>query len=68
MPPPDDHDGTPAELAANQDERERVERERAAEATDDRDARAHERRAEKAGYLRQKLEDQVEAERPDADG
>jgi hypothetical protein len=67
MPAPDGHDDSPEELAADQDRRARLERERAAEATDDREVRAHERRAEKAGYLREKLEDQVEAERPDPD-
>jgi hypothetical protein len=60
---PDGPEQTPDELAADQLRREQVERELAAVEPADPDARAHERRAEKAGYLRAKLEEQVESDR-----
>ncbi len=56
-------DPAPEELAADQERRERAERERAAEAVSERETRAHERRAEQAGYLREKLEEQAESDR-----
>ena len=54
-------DPTTEELRALQADREEAERERAAEAVEPAEAKAAERRAEKAAYLRDKLEDQAEA-------
>ena len=62
MPAPDRQDQTPEELAAGQAARERDERERAAQAPDEHDAKIHERRADKAEYLRGKLDDQRDAD------
>jgi hypothetical protein len=59
---PDRQDQTPEELAADQARRQRVEREQAADASDEHDERVHERRAEKAEYLRGKLDDQRDAD------
>jgi hypothetical protein len=56
-------DPAPEELAADQERRERAERTQAAEAVSERETRAHERRADKAGYLREKLEEQAESDR-----
>ena len=56
-----DDDPTTEELRAVQAGREEVERERASEAADPDEAYAAARRAEKAAYLRSKLEDQAEA-------
>jgi hypothetical protein len=52
-----------AELKATQAERERAERRRAQTAPDDDEAVQHERRADKARYLAQKLEERAESER-----
>ena len=55
------------ELRAVQADRERLERSAAARAPDEDEARAHERRAERAAYLRGKLDEQAAAlEDPDA--
>jgi hypothetical protein len=56
-----DDDPTTEELRAVQADREERERERAAEAEEPAEERAATRRAEKAAYLREKLEDQAEA-------
>ena len=55
------------ELRAVQVDRERIEREAAAQAPDADEALAHERRADRAAYLRGKLEEQAES-LEDADG
>jgi hypothetical protein len=49
-------------LRAAQGERERAERRLAAAAGEPAEERAHERRADKAAYLREKLEERAEAE------
>jgi len=49
------------QLRAIQDEREDAERRRAAEAPSPGDERAHRRRAEKAAYLREKLDEQADS-------
>ena len=54
-------DPSTEELRAIQADRERDERERAEEAVEPAEARAAERRADKAAYLRQKLDEQAEA-------
>ena len=54
-------DPTTGELRALQADREEVERERAAEADQPDEAHAAERRADKAAYLREKLEKQAAA-------
>lgn len=59
-----DDDPTTETLRLEQIARERSERERAQDATTDAEERAAERRADKAAYLREKLEQQ--AEHPDA--
>jgi len=51
------------ELRRSQIERVREERRRADEALDDDEAETHGRRAEKADYLREKLEERAESER-----
>lgn len=51
------------ELKIIQTEREADERERALEALDEDEAAQHERRADKARYLREKLEERAESER-----
>ncbi len=50
------------ELRERQLERERAERRRSADAEAEEDTRTHRRRAEKAHYLRAKLEERAEAE------
>ena len=55
-------DPTPMQLRAQQAERERDERARAAAAPTDGDERAAQRRAEKAGYLKRKLDEQAASE------
>ncbi len=55
------------ELRAVQVDRERTERTAAERAADEDEARAHERRAERAAYLRDKLDEQA-ASVEDADG
>jgi hypothetical protein len=54
-------DPTTGELRAIQADREKDERSRAETAEEEAAARAAERRADKAAYLRRKLEDQEEA-------
>ena len=51
------------ELLAIQDAREDAERTMAEGAADPREERTHERRAERAAYLRDKLEEQADSER-----
>ena len=53
------------EMRVLQDAREREERERAEEAERDPETASHERRADKAAYLRAKLEERARAERGD---
>ena len=55
-------DPTTEELRAVQAEREEAERELADQAPDEREERTHERRADRAAYLRTKLEEQAEAD------
>ena len=61
-----DDDPTTGELRALQADREEAEREKAADADQPDEAHAAERRAEKARYLREKLEQQEEALGDDA--
>lgn len=56
-------DPTTQELRLEQLKREADEHERADASFEEDEAEQHERRAEKAGYLRQKLEQRAEAER-----
>ncbi|MEY2514253.1 MAG: hypothetical protein QOJ89_1611 [bacterium] len=58
----DADDPTTEELRAVQAEREQDERGRAAAASSDGDERAAQRRAEKAGYLKRKLDEQAASE------
>jgi transcription elongation GreA/GreB family factor len=58
-----EEDPTTQELRLEQLQREATERERAEGSIDDDEAEQHERRAEKAGYLRAKLEQRARAER-----
>jgi ribosomal protein L17 len=51
------------ELKVIQAEREAAERNRAESAVDDDEVEQHERRADKARYLREKLEERAESER-----
>jgi hypothetical protein len=51
------------ELRRRQCDRERAEREQLADSDTDAEADSHRRRAEKAGYLRRKLEEREQAER-----
>jgi hypothetical protein len=51
------------ELRLEQLQREAAEREQADESRDENETAQHERRAEKAHYLREKLEERAEAER-----
>jgi hypothetical protein len=60
-------DPTTEELRVEQLQREAQERERAGDTADPEEAEQHGRRAEKAGYLRQKLEERAEAERAAAE-
>lgn len=57
-------DPTTEQLRAVQAEREHDERERAQAASTGVDERAARRRAEKAGYLRSKLDEQASSEEP----
>ena len=59
----DDTEPTTEELRAVQADRERAEREMADAAPDPLEERTHERRAERAAYLREKLEEKAESER-----
>ena len=56
-------DPTTQELRLEQVQREADERGRADDSPLDDEAEQHERRAEKAGYLREKLEERAESER-----
>ncbi|HKP89972.1 MAG TPA: hypothetical protein VJT75_08360 [Thermoleophilaceae bacterium] len=58
-----EEDPTTQELRLEQLQREADERERTGASLDDAEADQHERRADKAGYLREKLEERAEAER-----
>ena len=58
-----EEDPTTQELRLEQLQRERDEREAASEGVTPDDAEQHERRAEKASYLRDKLEERAQAER-----
>jgi hypothetical protein len=58
-----DPDPKTEELKLTQLERERAERKRAETAPDEDEAAQHERRAEKARYLAEKLEERAESER-----
>ncbi|MFL5822532.1 MAG: hypothetical protein ACJ764_03730 [Solirubrobacteraceae bacterium] len=51
------------ELADAQRDREEAEVEQARSASDDQEAAQHERRADKARYLREKLQERAESER-----
>ena len=56
-------DPTTQELRIEQLQREAAERERAGASLEEDEAEQHQRRAEKAGYLREKLEERADAER-----
>jgi hypothetical protein len=58
-----EHEPDTQELKAAQAQREDAEREQARAAPDEQETAQHERRAEKARYLRQKLEERAESER-----
>ena len=58
---PDDLDPPTGELRAMQEERADTERMRALEAREPDEEHAHRRRAEKADYLAEKLDEQAEA-------
>jgi hypothetical protein len=58
-----EEDPTTQELRIEQLQREATERERADAALDEDEADQHERRAEKATYLREKLEQRADSER-----
>lgn len=58
-----EEDPTTQELRLDQLQREATEHDRAEASPDPDEAEQHERRAEKAGYLREKLEERAEAER-----
>ena len=60
-----DEDPTTEELRLRQAERERAERGAEDEAVTEESTEAHRRRADKAAYLREKLEQRAESERPD---
>jgi hypothetical protein len=62
-----DEDPTTQELRVEQLQRELAEREAAAEGVTPDDTEQHDRRADKASYLREKLEERAEAERKSAD-
>jgi hypothetical protein len=55
-------DPTTEELKAVQVDRERTERELEKEAAEEAERRAHARRADKASYLAEKLDEQAEAD------
>ncbi|HEX8053526.1 MAG TPA: hypothetical protein VF517_11085 [Thermoleophilaceae bacterium] len=59
----DEEDPTTQELRVEQLQRERIEREAAAAGATPDDTEQHERRADRASYLREKLEERAEAER-----
>ena len=58
-----DEDPITQELRVDQLRRERAERDQADEAPTDEAVEQHERRAEKAAYLRERLEERADAER-----
>jgi hypothetical protein len=58
-----EEDPTTQELKVSQLKRETDERRQATEADTDEGTGSHERRADKAGYLREKLEEREESER-----
>ncbi len=58
-----DDEPTTEELRRRQLQHEREERDLAAEAATGAESDSHQRRAEKAGYLRRKLEEREQAER-----
>jgi len=58
-----EEDPTTQELRLEQLQREATERERAEGSVEEDEAEQHERRAEKASYLREKLEQRARAER-----
>jgi hypothetical protein len=60
-------DPTTQELRLDQLQREKAERENADQGLTPEETGQHERRADKAGYLREKLEERAEAERRAAD-
>jgi hypothetical protein len=60
-------DPTTEELRVEQLQREAAERKRAGDSIDAEEAEQHERRAEKSGYLREKLEQRAKAEREAAE-
>ncbi len=55
-------DPSTEELRAVQAEREEAERDMAEQAADPREEHTHERRADRAAYLREKLDEQAEAD------
>jgi hypothetical protein len=57
-----DDQPTTQELRRRQQDQERTEREQVAESDTDADADRHRRRAEKAGYLRRKLQEREQSE------
>ncbi len=59
----DDEDRSTEELRDAQLERESAEEQQARHASDEPEAAQHERRAQKARYLRQKLDERAESER-----
>ena len=62
---PDREDPTTRELRIRQAERESLERRQAEKADTDEETEEHARRAEKAAYLREKLEERADAESDD---
>jgi hypothetical protein len=63
-------DPEPEELSEHQRDQEQAEREAIQQADSEAEAERHRRRADKAGYLRSKLEEQQRADReaPNEDG
>jgi hypothetical protein len=59
-------DPKPQELSEHQRDQERVEREAIQDSDSEAEAERHRRRADKAGYLRSKLEQQQDADREGA--
>ena len=62
---PDGEDPTTRELRIRQTERESLERRQAEKADTEEETEEHSRRAEKAAYLREKLEERADAESDD---
>ena len=62
---PDREDPTTRELRIRQAERESLERSQAEKADTEEETEEHARRAEKAAYLREKLEERADAESDD---